>query len=228
MKQRYFIAGTDTEIGKTTVSAALLRTAQARGFTTLGLKPLAAGAEQLDGHWRNDDALQLQAASSLQVGYDTVNPVLLRQPMAPHLAAELENRRLSVTQLAGFCRGALMSHPADITLIEGAGGWLVPINGRETLADLARELNLGVILVVGMKLGCLNHALLTARAIAADGLTLVGWIANEINPSMMGLADNLATLQRLLPAPLLGHLPHLAPAQAPPADWLSPRLWPAD
>lgn len=220
MRKRYFITGTDTEVGKTKVSESLLISAQAKGLSTLGLKPLAAGAEQIDGEWRNDDALALQAASSIKVSYETINPVLLKQPMAPHIAAERESRRLTAAQLAGFCRGAFMSNPADLTLVEGAGGWFVPLNTRETLADLVRELKLEVILVVGMKLGCLNHALLTAKAIKADGLTLAGWIANEVNPDMSGLSENLATLQRMMPAPMLGHLPNL-PVGAPlPYNWL--------
>ncbi len=225
MRKRFFITGTDTEVGKTKVSESLLLAAQAHQLSTLGLKPLAAGAEEVDGQWCNEDAIALQKASSINVAYETVNPVLLKSPMAPHIAAEREQRRLSVQQLSGFCRGAFMSNPADFTVVEGAGGWLVPLNNHETLADLVRELDLEVILVVGMKLGCLNHAMLTARAIEADGLKLTGWVANQVLPSMNGLEENLHTLQRMLSAPLLGFLPYLTNGAELPKSWVNPALF---
>ncbi|MEJ2042281.1 MAG: dethiobiotin synthase [Reinekea sp.] len=228
MRKRFFITGTDTEIGKTTVSEALLRSAQAHGLSTLGLKPLAAGADDIDGQWRNGDALTLQAASSVKVPYETINPVLLKAPMAPHIAAEREQRRVTVQSLAGFCRGAFMSNPVDFTLVEGAGGWVVPVNSRETLADLARELQLEVILVVGMKLGCLNHALLTARAIQADGVKLAGWVANQLSADMNGFNENLQTLQRLMPAPMIGLLPFMNSDQAIAAQWAEAILFGSD
>ena len=145
--------------------------------------------------------------------YEQVNPVALTAAIAPHIAAQQEDRTLKVSQLAGLCRG-VMSGEADFVLIEGAGGWRVPINARETLADLAVQLQVGVILVVGMRLGCINHALLTAEAIARDGLKLVGWIANQPEEAMPCYQENLETLQRLLRAPLLGEVPLLSPFDA--------------
>lgn len=225
MKQRFFIAGTDTSVGKTRVSEALLRAARQHGCSTLGLKPLAAGAEMIDGQRRNEDAHILMQASSIVLSYPSVNPVLLDAPMAPHIAAEREGKRLSAQNLVGFCRGSLMTAGAEFTLIEGAGGWRVPLNTRETLADVVKALNLDVILVVGMKLGCLNHALLSAEAIARDGLTLRGWIANCIEPEMDGLEDNIRTLQRMVQAPLLGVLPHLRDGELPQRNWVNPSLF---
>ena len=142
--------------------------------------------------------------------YQQVNPVALNAAIAPHIAAELEGRRLQASRLAGMCRG-VMSGGADFILIEGAGGWRVPINPRETLADVAVELQLGVILVVGMRLGCINHALLTAEAIQRDGLALAGWVANQPGATMSRYRENLDTLCELLPAPLLGEIPALDP-----------------
>lgn len=206
--QAFFVTGTDTEVGKTYASCVLLRTQGERGARTLGLKPLAAGAIDTPDGPRNDDALALIAASTVALPYAQVNPVLLPDAMAPHLAAARVQRRLRATQLAGFVRGTLMTARADLVLVEGAGGWRVPLNETETLADVARELALPVLLVVGMRLGCLNHALLTAEAIARDGLHLAGWIANEIDPRMAGFEDNVATLRARLAAPCLGVLRH--------------------
>jgi dethiobiotin synthetase len=225
MKRRYFIAGTDTDAGKTKVSESLLMTAQSRGLTTLGLKPIAAGAEEIDGYQQNEDAYILTQASTLKLPYQSVNPVLLEEPMAPHIAAERENKRLGVQQLAGYCRGALMTNAAEFTLIEGAGGWRVPLNSRETLADFVKAMNLDVILVVGMKLGCLNHALLTAEAIERDGLKLEGWIANTLDPDMNGLQENIHTLQQMIRAPLVGVLPFMDEGQPLPVDWVNPEMF---
>lgn len=221
MKKHYFVTGTDTEVGKTQVACALLQAAAQASLKTVGLKPIAAGAEEQGGVWVNEDALALQEAASVKLPYASVNPVLLKEPMAPHIAAEREQKRVTVSQLAGFCRGTLMTAGADFALIEGAGGWRVPVNPRETLADLAKELNHPVILVVGMKLGCLNHALLTAEAIQRDGLSIAGWVANRIDPDMTVFDENLATLERMMPAPLIGVLPHLSNGVIP-DGWAHP------
>ena len=205
---RFFVTGTDTDAGKTLVASGLLAAAAATGLRTLALKPVAAGAEVHDGELRNDDALQLMAAMSETLSYAQVNPLVFEPAIAPHIAAEQAGRRLTADQLAGYCRGSMM-RPADFMLVEGAGGWRVPLNHRETLADLAVALNLPVILVVGMKLGCINHALLTAEAVRADGLPLAGWVANRVDPEMACFDENLATLQAMLPAPCLGVVPHL-------------------
>ena len=193
MKKRFFVTGTDTDAGKTFVTVLMLEALKQRGLSTLALKPLAAGCEQVDGELRNDDALKLQAAMTVALPYQQINPIALKSAIAPHLAAEEEGRTLSVDRLAGLIRGALMT-PADVTLVEGAGGWLVPLNHRETLGNLVKELELPVILVVGVRLGCLNHALLTAQAVAAAGLPLAGWVANGIDPEAAKVQENINTL----------------------------------
>jgi dethiobiotin synthetase len=214
MPKAFFVTGTDTDAGKTLASCGLLQLARSQGWSTLGLKPLAAGAEQTEQGWTNSDALALQAVSSLQPAYAEVNPVLLKQPIAPHLAALEEGRSLNLERLAGLVRGQLMKR-ADLTLVEGAGGWRVPLTPGQTLAGLAKALQLPVILVVRLKLGCLNHALLTVEAIQRDGLPLAGWIASSQGPEpMLQEEANLQSLLQLIPAPCLGHLPWLEPATA--------------
>jgi len=204
-KQSYFITGTDTDAGKTFITAGLLQRASELGLSCFGLKPVAAGCEMSESGLRNSDALLLQKYSSIQLPYEQVNPVALEPPIAPHIAAQQLGKQLSADRLAGLCRGAMM-RSADLVLIEGAGGWRVPLNTRETLADVAKQLNCKVILVVAMRLGCINHALLSAEAIRRDGLELVGWVANTVSPGMSCYAENLATLKQMLPAPLLGEV----------------------
>ena len=204
----FFVTGTDTAVGKTLVAAALLLAASARGCRTVGLKPVAAGC---DANGQNADALLLRAVMTGSRSYRQVNPVALRAAIAPHLAAAAEGRRLRVAQLAAYCRSALAAG-VDFAVVEGAGGWRVPLNDRETLAQLALELRLPVILVVGMRLGCINHALLSAEAIQRDGLPLAGWVANRLDPAMPHYRANVGSLQARLPAPLLGEIPWLAEA----------------
>ncbi|CAA0100222.1 ATP-dependent dethiobiotin synthetase BioD 1 [Halioglobus japonicus] len=210
MSKAWFVAGTDTGVGKTAVSCGLLAAAAEAGLRTAAVKPVAAGCDE---NGQNEDALFLQAAMTEDLDYSQVNPVALTAAIAPHIAAGLEGKRMQASRLAGLCRGVMLGG-ADFVLIEGAGGWRVPINPRETLADLAVELQLGVILVVGMRLGCINHALLTAEAIRRDGLQLAGWVANQPGPRMHNHSENLETLQQLLPAPLLGDIPFLPDWQA--------------
>jgi dethiobiotin synthetase len=205
MSTTLFVTGTDTEVGKTAVSCALLESARDLGLETAAVKPVAAGC---DANGQNEDALQLMASMTSVLAYEQVNPVALSEPIAPHLAARHEGVQLQVSALADPCR-SVMAGGADLVLIEGAGGWRVPLNPTQTLADLARELDVGVILVVGMRLGCINHALLTAEAIRADGLQLAGWVANQCGPRMTAHEENLDTMRNLLPAPLLGEVPHL-------------------
>jgi dethiobiotin synthetase len=200
MKGTFFVTGTDTDAGKTWACCRLLEQAQANNLSCYGLKPVAAGCEDTDEGLRNDDALHLIAASSIKLPYELVNPVALTAAIAPHIAAADEQRKLSAEQLVGYLRGTLMSHKADLILIEGAGGWRVPLNNREALSRLPQLMNLPVILVVGMKLGCINHALLTMEAIQRDGLKLHGWIANDLGNPMHRLDDNVATLEALIPA----------------------------
>jgi len=207
---RFFVTGTDTDAGKTVATCTLLEAFRQRGLRTIGLKPVAAGCEEGEGGLRNSDALKLQQVMTESLPYEQINPIALREPIAPHIAAQREGRRLQASRLAGLIRGAAMT-PADVVLVEGAGGWLVPLNERQTLADLVRELQYPVILVVGMKLGCLNHALLTAQAIYQEGLTMAGWIANCVDPHMDQFDANLQTLESMLPAPCLGVIPHQSP-----------------
>src|SRR5690606_27505056 len=191
-KKAFFITGTDTGVGKTLITAGLLLAAKSRGLSTAALKPVAAGCEVTEAGLRNEDALLLQSVITQDLAYEQINPIALQPAIAPHIAAQQAKRILSVDRLSGFCRGVLNS--ADVTLVEGAGGWRVPLNPAETLADLARVLQLPVILVVGIRLGCINHALLTVEAIARDGLQLVGWVANLIDPEMSNQQENIARL----------------------------------
>ncbi len=208
MKHRFFVTGTDTDAGKTLVAAGLLLAANQRNMKTAAIKPVAAGCEQADDGLLNSDALILQAASSIKMPYQQVNPVALEPAIAPHIAAHECGQRLSASKLAGFCRGVFMQG-ADVTVVEGAGGWRVPLNERETFADIARELQLPIILVVGMKLGCINHALLTVEAVRHDGLPLAGWVANSVVGKMDYYDENLATLKQLISAPLVAEVPNL-------------------
>ena len=204
MTKAYFITGTDTGVGKTLVAAALLRRARARGMSTLGLKPVAAGCELIDGQWMNDDAHLLMEASSIAVDYAAVNPVALREAMAPHIAAEREGREILCAELVDQYKSLV--DQADFTVIEGAGGWQVPLSDTETMANLATGLNYPVILVVGIRLGCINHALLTAAAIRQSGLHLAGWVANHIDADMPVADENVNTLEQRLDAPLIGRV----------------------
>lgn len=211
-KKAFFITGTDTDAGKTLVTTGLLVAAKNLGLSTAALKPVAAGCEQTADGLRNSDALQLQSVMTKQFVYEQINPIALQAAIAPHIAAQQEKRSLSSDRLTGFCRSVL--NQADVTLVEGAGGWRVPINPRETMADLAKNLQLPVILVVGMRLGCLNHALLTFEAIVRDGLQVAGWVANCVDGDMPVLAENIDSLRVRLPVPCLGVVPHLAEPSA--------------
>lgn len=224
MKQSYFVTGTDTDSGKTLVSAALLHRWTAQGLATLGIKPVAAGCERIDGELKNADALALMAEASIELLYAQVNPVALEAAIAPHIAAAQAGVNLNADRLLAYCRGTLM-RKYDRALIEGAGGWRVPLNDREALSSLAQGLRFPVILVVGMKLGCINHALLTAEAIRRDGLPIAGWVANRVEPEMSEFEANLEWLSKAMGAPLLGVIPHLAsPSAAVAAEYLNTDL----
>ena len=216
-----FITGTDTDVGKTLVATGLLATSAKAGLRSAAIKPIAAGCEDTGAGLQNDDALQLQAASSHPLPYQQVNPVALEAAIAPHIAAEEQGKTLSASRLVGYCRGLAMM-PVDLLLVEGAGGWRVPLNNRETLADVARELNCSVVIVVGLRLGCLNHALLTAEAVRRDGMPIAGWVGNIIDPQMPRLDENIATLKRLFNEPCLGIVPRLAdPSPQQVGDYVS-------
>lgn len=206
-RKTFFIAGTDTNVGKTLVTAGLLVAAKNYGLSTAALKPLAAGCEKTESGLRNADALLLQSVITQPLMYEQINPIALASAIAPHIAAQQEKRVLSADRIAGFCRGSL--NQADFTLVEGAGGWRVPLNPQETLADVVKILRLPVILVVGVRLGCINHALLTVEAIRNDGLQLAGWVANCIDEDMPVLQENIYSLAARIPAPCLGVVPWL-------------------
>ncbi len=209
MTRVFFVTGTDTEIGKTTTTAALTHWAADQGPRAAGLKPVAAGQELVAGRWVNEDVLALHAAQRAGLSEGEVGPIQLRTPCAPHLAARLEGKPIRRDAVLAAARAPL--HKLDLAFVEGVGGWRVPLDeevGWDS-ADFARELGAPVILVVGLRLGCINHALLTAEAIAARGLPLVGWVANTVDGSMLQHGENLATLKALLPAPCLGAVPRL-------------------
>jgi dethiobiotin synthetase len=208
-KKVLFITGTDTDIGKTLIATGLLEAANSQGKKTAAIKPVAAGCRDTGEGPQNEDALMLQAAASAELSYQQVNPVALDEPMAPHIAAKEQGKRLSADRLTGFCRGITML-PVDLVVIEGAGGWRVPINNRESMAEIPKQLNAEVVLVVGLKLGCINHALLTAQAIRSDGLKIAGWVANIIDEDMLRLDENIDTLKQLINEPCLGVIPKLS------------------
>ncbi|MBA1201676.1 dethiobiotin synthase [Pseudomonas capeferrum] len=220
MSAAYFIAGTDTDVGKTTIAAGLLRCARLSGLSTLGAKPVASGCVVTAEGLRNPDALALIAESSLSLPYDQVNPFAFEPAIAPHLAAREAGTALTVPTLQAAMHQVL-AYNADFTLIEGAGGWRVPLSDQANLSDLAIALKLPVILVVGVRLGCINHALLSAEAILRDGLQLAGWVANIIEPGTSRLEENLASLAERLPAPCLGKVPTL---KAPSAEAVAGHL----
>lgn len=206
MKKAYFLTGTDTEIGKTFITCALLRRAAQDGHQAAGLKPIAAGT---DASGQNEDVEQILAASNLALPRTVVNPYCFAAAIAPHIAAAEEGRSIDFAAIKEACAEAMAA--ADFLIVEGAGGFRIPLTVDRDSADLAVDLGLPVILVVGMRLGCISHALLTAEAIVGRGLELAGWVANRIDPAMARFDENLATLQGLLPAPLLGVVPYAPP-----------------
>lgn len=208
MPSGFFVTGTDTEVGKTTIAAGLLRCARQVGLSTAAVKPLASGCESTLAGLRNSDALALQAECSLVLNYAQVNPFAFAPPIAPHLAASQAGVVLDIESLVTPVRHVL-SMAADITVVEGAGGWRVPLSGKASLSDVAIALGLPVILVVGVRLGCINHALLSAQAILADGLPLAGWVANVVDRQTACIDEVLSTLEGRLPVPCLGRVPWL-------------------
>ncbi|RIA21464.1 dethiobiotin synthetase [Ectopseudomonas oleovorans] len=213
MAHAYFVTGTDTEVGKTTIAAGLLYAARLRGLSTAAAKPVASGCMRTAEGLRNDDALALLAQCSLPLRYEEVNPLAFEPAIAPHLAAREVGVTLNVAGLLEPVRSVL-AQGADFSLVEGAGGWRVPLAGAENLSDLAIALGVPVILVIGVRLGCINHALLSAEAIERDGLKLAGWVANIVDPHTARLEENLATLAERMPAPCVGRVPRLPSASA--------------
>ncbi|MDP3847819.1 MAG: dethiobiotin synthase [Pseudomonas sp.] len=213
MPVAFFIAGTDTDVGKTTVAAGLLRAARLAGMSTAAVKPVAAGCELTADGLRNSDALALLAECSEPLRYAEVNPFAFAPAIAPHLAASEVGVTLEVATLTAAVQ-AVLDRRADFTLVEGAGGWRVPLNKSATLAQLPIALQLPVIVVVAVRLGCINHALLTVEAIERDGLRVAGWVANLLEPQMPRLEENIAALEARLNAPCLGRIPLLAEPSA--------------
>jgi dethiobiotin synthetase len=223
-----FIAGTDTGVGKTLIACALLHGFAARGLRVAGMKPVAAGAVRRRGVWHHDDVVQLRAAANVDAPQAVVNPYCFAPPIAPHIAAQKAGVTIRMTVIVK--NYARLGRSADLVVVEGAGGLLVPLGRRFSAADIPVRLDLPVVLVVGLRLGCLNHALLTVEALQARGLYLAGWIANRVDPAMARASENLQALRARIKAPLLGTVRHVQNPQ--PArvarmldiSWLEARL----
>ncbi|MBC8947830.1 MULTISPECIES: dethiobiotin synthase [Xenorhabdus] len=208
MTSKYFLTGTDTEVGKTVVSCALLQAANKKGYLTAGYKPVASGSKMTSEGIRNSDALALQRNSTVSLTYQEVNPLVFMEPTSPHIVSAELNQPIDFSVLSEGL--AVLVKKSDWVLVEGAGGWYTPLSENTTFADWVIQENLPVILTVGVKLGCINHAVLTAKAIQYAGLKLAGWVANEIEPAGKHQVAYLETLERMIPAPLLGVIPHLS------------------
>ena len=206
MTRGLFVTGTDTGVGKTTITLGVMRALQARGQAVTAMKPVASGCVRTPSGLISDDARRLQACSSVDVCYDRVNPYAFEPPIAPHIAADAVGVRIDIDVIERALR--CLATDADQVLVEGVGGWLVPINRRQTMADVALALGLPVIMVVGVTLGCINHALLTAGAVQSAGLRLAGWIANRIDPECQKPDAVVTALAGWLAAPLLADIPY--------------------
>jgi dethiobiotin synthetase len=205
-RKGFFIAGTDTGVGKTLVAAALIQALSQTGRRVVGMKPIAAGAEVTAHGLRNDDALALRAAGNVDVDYALTNPYCFPAPVSPHIAAREAGVHVDIGRIVASYKA--LATQADLVIVEGAGGWLAPLDDQYTMADIAKALDLPVILVVGLRLGCLNHTLLTQQAIQADGLELAGWIGSHIDPDFARPQENLATLEQRLGRPPSALIPH--------------------
>lgn len=207
MIDTFFVAGTDTEVGKTVVSKAILQAIAAHGLSTVGYKPVAAGCKETEQGLRNSDALHLQEAATNDVAYEDVNPYALYSPTSPHIAAKQENIEIKYSVLSDKLTQHKQS--ADVVLVEGAGGWRVPVSDSDCLSTWVKQEKMPVVLVVGIKLGCLSHAMLSVEAIQNDGLEIIGWAANRINPGTENYADIIKMLEDKIPAPKLGEIPYV-------------------
>jgi dethiobiotin synthetase len=207
MSHGYFVTGTDTDVGKTWVALGLLTALEQKGHSTLAMKPVACGCQPGNGGYRNDDAIKLQQQASVSIPYETVNPYAFPAPIAPHLAVRETGQEIDLHYIKQIYEQ--QKNKADYVVIEGVGGWLVPLNARHTTADMVKLLQLPVILVVGIRLGCLNHALLTAAAIRHEGIRLAGWVANCIDKNCLETENNIGALRERINAPLLGVVPCL-------------------
>lgn len=219
MSAGFYITGTDTGIGKTVASAALLRALRARGLRAVGMKPVASGCELIDGEWRNEDALALRSASDPVPSYADVNPYALPEATAPELAARAAGVGIAMGPILAAYRR--LAAQGDAVVVEGVGGWAAPLSAELDQLDVVRALDVPVVLVVGLKLGCINHARLTARAIVADGIRLAGWIGNDVDPDLPQADAYFGLLAPRIDAPCLGRLPH---ASDPNPAFMSERL----
>ncbi len=213
-----FVTGTDTEVGKTYVSCAVLDMLRRQGVRTTAMKPVASGAEKIKSQYVNDDALRLQQAATVAAPYAQVNPYVFSEAIAPHIAAHQHGVEIDFETIQQSYQ--LLAELSDFILVEGVGGWLVPLNSQQTVADLARQLDLPVLLVVGMRLGCINHALLSVKAIQQSGAKLQGWIANKLQGEYPCVDENIKTIQQYVDAPLLATLDYGDEAGA----WLDIKL----
>ena len=202
----YFITGTDTEVGKTVATGVLMKTLKRQGYKVSGMKPIASGCDVTDEGARNSDALAIQSNASVSHPYDKVNPYHFMPAIAPHLAAKEAGVTIDIDRITEIA--SELKSESDILLVEGVGGWQVPLDEQKMLPDLVKALELPVILVVGMRLGCINHALLTIESIEKSGLECVGWIANDIDPGMDAYDDVFVALKRRIKVPLIGRVPH--------------------
>lgn len=207
MIKAFFVAGTDTDVGKTVASRAILHAAGKANIQIAGFKPVASGSKITEAGIRNSDALYLQEASVVPLTYDEVNPYAFEAPISPHLAAEQEHRSIDFAVLSQGL--ADVQQKADMVLVEGAGGWRVPVSHDDCLSSWVKQEKLPVVLVVGVKLGCLSHAMLTAETIEHDGLEIVGWVANRINPGTEHYAEIIQMLEQKLPGKKLGEIPYM-------------------
>ncbi len=208
MMNGLFITGTDTNCGKTEVTLGLMQLLQNQGKIVLGMKPVASGATPTAEGLRNEDAVRIQAQNSIQLPYAEINPYAYEPPIAPHLAAVQAGETIDLNVISSHFMS--LQAQADYVIVEGIGGWRVPFNKQQSAADFTCMLKMPVILVVGLKLGCINHALLSAESILASGTQLIGWVANEVEPDMPARDENIATLQAAIAAPCLGAIPHMA------------------
>ncbi len=204
MKKGYFITGTDTDVGKTWATITLMRHFKNQGYSVIGMKPVAAGCEWQEGVLKNEDALLLQENASLEIEYKKINPYAFEMPVSPHLAASKNSVCLKVIKNI-FDE---LKDNADVMLVEGAGGWLAPLSYEYDIADLAKKLHLPVVLVVAIRLGCINHARLTFQAIQADNVACAGWVAMCVDPDMLKQTENISMIKDKVSAPLLGILPY--------------------
>ena len=205
--QGFFITGTDTGIGKTWATIALMQSCKAEGMKVAGMKPIASGCEEINGQYKNEDALMIQSCCSDSYPYELINPYAFREPIAPHIAAEKVSADVELKKIADIY--TFLAEQNDIVIVEGVGGWRVPLSDILTTRDIVNTLDIPVILVVGLRLGCINHALLTNQVIHSDNIQLAGWIANSVDRDYLETEKTMQTLMQHISAPLLGKMPFL-------------------